>query len=238
MSERMLITKLVRKGDRAELYAKGHQYKDLTLFTLSDLVDVGIDYEGLQEGVDTPCRFWAHYELSSKLNQHNNPYKDIVMLEPVDSPATTTSTDNSAIVAELRAIRALLEIVATDLADDPRKVANLQLGADDENADWIADPETRAEEQAIHDELEARAQAAGNGNGETLDEWFSGVTPTSPRELLQVLAGQDCVYNSPRTLHDALAEQFGDTWKGWPPAGDLDAWIQLTKTALQLMTVE
>lgn len=220
MSERMLITKLVRKGDRAELYAKGHQYKDLTLFTLSDLVDVGIDYEGLQEGVDTPCRFWAHYELSSKLNQHNNPYKDIVMLEPVDSPATTTSTDNSAIVAELRAIRALLEIVATDLADDPRKVANLQLGADDENADWIADPETRAEEQAIHDELEAMNQA--RENGKTGD----GI-PMGSEELVDWLNVRD---DNPKRcdgvghLAYCVKKQLGEDWNGWPNGTDQEGW--------------
>jgi hypothetical protein len=112
MTERILITKLVRRGDRAELYGRGHQWKDLTLFDLSDLVDVGVDYRGLQEGEETPCRFWAHYALSEKLNKAGNPYKDVVALEPIDKPATATSTDTTALLQELREIRHLLEGVA------------------------------------------------------------------------------------------------------------------------------
>lgn len=107
--ERLLITKIIRRGDQAELYARGHKYPDLRLFDLSDLADVGVDYASLAEGVDTPARFWAAYELSDKLNKSGNPYKDIVALEPVGAPATTTSADNSALLAELRAMRALLQ---------------------------------------------------------------------------------------------------------------------------------
>ena len=112
MTERILITKLVRHGDRTDLYGRGHQWKDLTLFDLSDLVDVGIDYRVLPEGEDTPCRFWAHYSLSEKLNKAGNPYKDVVALEPIDKPATATSTDTTALLQELREIRHLLEGVA------------------------------------------------------------------------------------------------------------------------------
>jgi len=109
MTERMLITKLIRIDEtRADLYARGHQYKDLTLFDLSDLALAGINYDSLPIGKETPCRFWAHYELSDKLNQAGNPYKDIITLEPVDMPATATSVDTSALLGELRAIKALL----------------------------------------------------------------------------------------------------------------------------------
>jgi hypothetical protein len=112
----MLITKLVRtEPNRAELYAKGHKWPDLRLFDLADLLDVGIHPEDLQLHAETPCRFWAHYELSEKLNSAGNPYKDVIALEPVDKPATTTSTDTSPILAELRAIRALLQTVAEAL---------------------------------------------------------------------------------------------------------------------------
>jgi hypothetical protein len=110
--ERILITKIVRRGDRADLYARGHQYPDLRLFDLSDLADVGVDYANLAEGAETPARFWAAYELSEKLNKAGNPYKDIVALEPIGAPATTTSADNSALLAELRAVRALLQAMA------------------------------------------------------------------------------------------------------------------------------
>lgn len=106
--ERLLITKLVRKGDRAELYARGHQWKDLVLFDLSDLADVGIDYTGLPEGTEVPCRFWAYWQESEKLNRAGRPYKDVVSLEAVTAPATATSTDNSALLAEVRAVRGLL----------------------------------------------------------------------------------------------------------------------------------
>ena len=44
MAERMLITKLVRtEQTRADLYARGHQWPDLKLFDLSDLIEVGLD---------------------------------------------------------------------------------------------------------------------------------------------------------------------------------------------------
>jgi hypothetical protein len=107
--ERILITKIIRRGDQAELYARGHRYPDLRLFDLSDLAEVGMDYANLAEGAETPARFWAAYELSDKLNKSGNPYKDIVALEPIGAPATTTSADNSALLAELRAVRALLQ---------------------------------------------------------------------------------------------------------------------------------
>jgi len=222
MSERMLITKLVRQGDRADLYAKGHKYKDLTLFALSDLTDVGIDYADLENGVETPCRFWAYYELSDKLNQSGNPYKDVVMLEPVDKPATSTSTDTSALLGELRAIRALLEVVATNLTGSAPTVASVQLGADDENADWIPDAETRAEEQAIHDELEEMARVKANGKTD------DGV-PMKSKEFVAWLNKQA---DNPKRcdgvghLMYVMKKQFGDGW-GWPVSTDQEGWAQV-----------
>ena len=83
MGERLLITKLIRTTEgRADLFGRGHKYKDLTLFDISDLADVGIDFEGLPAGQEVACRFWAHYELSDKLNQAGNPYKNVIALEP------------------------------------------------------------------------------------------------------------------------------------------------------------
>jgi len=110
----MLITKLVLRPDNhVDLYGRGHKYKDLTLFDATDLADVGIDVSDLQPGVETPCRFIAEYELSDKLNQSGNPYKDVVALRPVgggsvrqSAPASAPAGD--AILAELRAIRAEL----------------------------------------------------------------------------------------------------------------------------------
>ncbi len=118
MAEKMLITKLVRTGDRADLYGRGHRYKDMTLFALSDLADVGVDYAALEDGKETPCRFWALYTLSEKRNSKGNPYKDIVALEPAQgqTPAAPASNQDPApilealhtITGELRAIKAIL----------------------------------------------------------------------------------------------------------------------------------
>lgn len=108
----MLITKVKRTDQTAaDLYAKGHRWPDLKLFDLGELQVVGLDPASLPVGVEVPCRFWAYFELSEKLNQAGHPYKDVVALEPTDRPATSMSTDNSAILAELRAIRALLGIL-------------------------------------------------------------------------------------------------------------------------------
>lgn len=125
--ERLLITKLVRRGDRAELHAKGHQFKDLTLFDLSDLSDVGIDYTALPEGAEVPCRFWAYWQESEKLNKANRPYRNVVSLEAVTAPATATSTDNSELLAEVRAVRELLAtLVETQGASQKADPESLQ----------------------------------------------------------------------------------------------------------------
>jgi len=108
--DKMLITKLVlEQGNRVALYERGHKFRDLVLFDLSDLAEVGIDYASLQVGQEVPCRFWAYYQESNKLNQAGNPYKDVKALEPFDAPTAPADLDASEILAELRAIRALLE---------------------------------------------------------------------------------------------------------------------------------
>jgi len=114
MAERILIVKVVRTtATQADLYGARHKYKDLTLFDLAWLAAVGIDPAALPIGQETPARFWAVYELSSKTNKSGNPYKDIVALEGMDTPATSTSAavGDPAILAELRAIRALLAVL-------------------------------------------------------------------------------------------------------------------------------
>jgi hypothetical protein len=114
MSERMLIAKIRRnEAGRIELFARGHQYRDTLLFDDSDLLTVDINPNTIENGQVLAVRFWALYELSEKLNQRGNPYKNVIALERVDKPATTTSVDSSATVAELRAIRELLQYIAT-----------------------------------------------------------------------------------------------------------------------------
>jgi hypothetical protein len=113
--ERLLIVKVKRTSPtQAELYAARHKYPDLKLFDLGELAAVGLDPSALTIGQETPARFWAVYELSDKLNQKGNAYKDVIALEPIGGPATTTSAavSDPAILAELRAIRALLAAMA------------------------------------------------------------------------------------------------------------------------------
>ena len=82
---RMLVTKIKRTDQtRADLYGRGHKYPDLKLFDLADLAAVGIDPDGLPLGQEEPCRFFAVYTLSEKLNKAGNPYRDIQRLEKAE----------------------------------------------------------------------------------------------------------------------------------------------------------
>ena len=115
VAERILIVKVKRTSQtQAELYGARHKYADLRLFDLAELAAVGLDPAGLVIGAEVPARFWAVYELSDKTNKAGNPYKDVIALEPIDTPATTTSAavGDPAILGELRAIRALLAAIA------------------------------------------------------------------------------------------------------------------------------
>lgn len=114
MTEKLRITR-VRRGRTksgkvvAELRTANTrlEYPELRLFDLAALQAVGIDPNQLTDE-DTYCQFWANYELSEKTTSKGTPYRDIVSLEAIDAPATTTSTDNSALLGELRAMKALL----------------------------------------------------------------------------------------------------------------------------------
>ena len=176
MAERMLITKLVRtEQTRAELYARGHQWPDLKLFDLSDLIEVGIDANALPVGQEVPCRFWAIYELSDKLNKAGNPYKDVIALERMDGPATTTSTDTSALLVELRAIRELLETIA-QAQGLQAPTASVLKGSAEEDAGDLAALNTHSyrygdgtllsdnphEQEAYDNYLRAEGKAPGN----------------------------------------------------------------------------
>jgi hypothetical protein len=113
MTERMLIAKIHRNdAGRIELFARGHQFRDTILFDDSDLITVGLDPNSIANGQSLAVRFWAIWEPSEKLNRSGNPYKDVVTLEPIDKPATTTSVDSSSTVAELREIKNLLQYIA------------------------------------------------------------------------------------------------------------------------------
>jgi hypothetical protein len=66
------------------LYGRGHKYPDLKLFDLGELAVVGLDPATLPMGHEVPCRFFAVYTLSDKLNQAGNPYRDITRLEKAE----------------------------------------------------------------------------------------------------------------------------------------------------------
>jgi hypothetical protein len=79
---RLLITKVKRTGPTTvDLYAKGHQYRDTTLFDAGELLAVGIDPRALPEGTEVPARFYAVVVESRKLNKAGNPYLDVTRLE-------------------------------------------------------------------------------------------------------------------------------------------------------------
>lgn len=79
----------------------------LRLFDLSALITVGLDPNDLPAGRHV-IRFYAYYTESEKTNERGNPYKDISHLELIDTPATTASTDTTALLAEMREIKAML----------------------------------------------------------------------------------------------------------------------------------
>ena len=167
MPQKMLITKVVRTTEcRAELYGKGHRFRDLMLFDLSYLLDVGIDPAGLQVGAESPCRFWAIYELSEKLKQAGNPYKDIVAVEPTDRPASSTSTDTTALQQELRAIRALLTMMTGKPAPVNEPETEPPTRTDD-NGQLVS--ENVAEIEACTAYL--TANSAAPGSVESLRQW-------------------------------------------------------------------
>ena len=106
-----------------ELYSTNTalQFPELRLFDLSALVAVGIDPNTLTPGERVHRRFWAYYTTSEKLNNAGNPYRDVAHLEAIDQPATSTSTDTTEILAALRQMNDLLQVIATAVGADPHR---------------------------------------------------------------------------------------------------------------------
>lgn len=170
--EKMLITKLVRTdADKADLYGRGHRFTDIKVFDLSDIAPAVPDYADLPIGEAVPCRFWAHYELSEKLNQAGNPYKDLVQVEPLEPPVAAAADDSREIMEELAILRGMIvemeEAFTTALVNATRAMA-----------DYVAALEhVRGTGKPIPVSVVANADAApesGNGEGEQdeLDDFF------------------------------------------------------------------
>jgi len=192
------------------LFAPGAQYARFPVLYLFDpglLVQVGIDPNSLEPGEDVHVNLWAHYEISEKTNAKGNPYKDVISLEQINAPATTTSTDTSAILAELRAIKALLLDLATSspppaaAAPDPnvdpqqaRRVHALnQAGrsTDAKSCGSTADPQaTEPEPEPELSEAEART------------EFYTLAGPA-------ITAGTD-----PAAVNDLARSANGEGWNG------------------------
>jgi len=196
------------------------EFPAMQLFDLSMLETVGIDPNTLDQD-PIHRRFWAYYTESEKTTSKGNPYRDCQYLELVKNGNSEPKTNSGTILAEVRAIRALLEILVSQRGSEVPRVV---LGADDENAEWIADAETRAEEQAIHDELEAMHAAAQNGKTE------AGV-PMGSQALVEWLNARA---DNPKTcdgvghLIYVMKKQFGNSWE-WPTGTDQDGWTQAAR---------
>jgi hypothetical protein len=210
MSEKMLITRfMLNKDGKVELYGRNHKYRDLLLFEPSDLADVDVDVSRLETGEEVPCRFWAVYEESEKLNQAGNPYRDVIALERIGAPATASSVDNSAIVEELRTIRRLLELVLFEGKASPRE----SVGASVSNGDQAAEPTGPVEPQATPSLLtrpESPTEPVGALNEDQARRQFGNLAGSAvrakkipagmPRQLTaEVSAGA-------KSWRDALAE--------------------------------
>jgi len=224
--ERLLITKVKRlDATTADLFGRRHRYPDLRLFDLADLAEAGIPFEELPIGEEVPCRFWAVWEASEKLNKAGNPYKDIIALEGINKPATATSVDNSAIVGELRAIKALLGAL---VEAQGLQVPQGDPGGDGDGADV---GEEHAQEQAASGELEESSE---------LEEWFprgreesqAHQVANSPARLLQALAVGEGPppYQDARALFQALRAELGEGWN-WPTDKNLEGWREAEAAA-------
>jgi hypothetical protein len=188
----MLITKIRRTDTtRAELYGARHRYPDLRLFDLSDLSALGLDLAALPIGQETPVRFWAIYELSDKTNKAGNPYKDVIALEPMDKPATVTSTavGDPAILSELRRIVALLEATA--------------------KSQGVAVP-------PLADPAEEHNGEEGERNGSDLDAAFPRYRDGSS---LSDSAAEAQAWHDYRAAHQGQAPENIDTLRGWVREG-------------------
>lgn len=197
MTERIRINRIELGATLAgkpviHLHAPGAQYSQypvLYLFNPGLLIAIGIDPNSLNED-PLHVDLWAHFETSEKLNSKGNPYKDIVSLERIDALATTTSTDNTAVLAELRAIKALLLDLATGSSSTRRAEriqAVMQAGRSTGTA---VDPQQTAEPKPEPELTETEART----------EFY---TLTGPA----VIAGTD-----PLAINDLTALANGDGW--------------------------
>ncbi len=102
-------------------YVEPLEFAALTLFPsqFGELFAVGIDPNTLQPGQPVYTRFMAHWETIEKTKKTGAAYQNITRLEqPPDPAAVAQNAVMVDILAELRAIRALLLAQATVTSDE------------------------------------------------------------------------------------------------------------------------
>lgn len=133
--QRLLIVKLeLRKDGNVDLFARGHKFRDTTLFAASDLLEVGIDPATLETGVETPCRFYAHVVTSEKCTSKGNPYLDVQYLEPVvignGHQAQPAGDAGEAVLKELQLVNRNLARLIALLSKSVRQPASVGEGTE------------------------------------------------------------------------------------------------------------
>ena len=133
--QRLLIVKLeLRKDGNVDLFARGHKFRDTTLFAASDLLEVGIDPASLETGVETPCRFYAHVVTSEKCTSKGNPYLDVQYLEPVvignGHQAQPAGDAGEAVLKELQLVNRNLARLIALLSKSVRQPASIGEGTE------------------------------------------------------------------------------------------------------------
>jgi len=121
-TKKLLITKIKRAdASRADLFAKGHKFRDIICFDISELVDAGVDYQNLPVGQEVPCRFWAYYQESENKTANGNPYLDLVAVEPFgEQPAKGgVDLDQERLFTALRVIYQELVAIRQHLVGEP-----------------------------------------------------------------------------------------------------------------------
>lgn len=155
-------------------------YPVLRLFDLSALATVGLDPNAIPDG-RTFHRFYAYYRESEKLNAKGNPYRDVLHLEPLAAPATAAATDPGALLAELRAIRGLLLVIADRLnVKAPAHVPGWR-EANAEQPEPDLDPVAADIVSALTTDPQAEAEPKPATNGRTYGDG-SQITPDNDAE--------------------------------------------------------
>ena len=192
------------------------QFPVLRLFDLSALLTVGIDPETL--GTERlHRRFWAYYTESEKTTSQGTNYKDVEYLESLDTPATTTSVDSSALLTELRAIRQRLDVIIVaqglEVPDWAERAEAEQVAALPDNGNGAPEEEP----EPLPDN--------GNGAPDPRPATTETTGPDKATALLDYAAGEGIPAQSLGHLLYGIRKILGDGWE-WPVSTDRPEWAK------------